>query len=126
MPIRSGVHMYINILHCLADSSRRYGEHLVEIERMFRLVQAITVPYDVMQHCFDRNMISMFIATTWINMYSSNETAQRSMLVGIPWIATQSIMHRVFVYLCVCRCACVCVTFYLFFYHSNSSLGNSE
>ena len=35
---------------------------------MFRLVQAITVPYDVMQHCFDRNMISMFIATTWINM----------------------------------------------------------
>ena len=79
---------------------------------MFRLVQAITVPYDVMQHYFDRNMISMFIATTWINMYSSNETAQRSMLVGIPWIATQSIMHRVFVYLC--GCACVCVTFHLF------------
>ena len=67
---------------------------------MFRLVEAITVPYDVMQHCFDRNMISMFIATT---------TAQRSMLVGIPWIATRSIMHRVFVYLCVCGCACVCV-----------------
>ena len=80
---------------------------------MFRLVQAITVLYDVMQHCFDRNMTSMFIATTWINMNSSNETAQRSMLVGIPWIATRGIMHRVFVYLC--GCACVCVTFHLFF-----------
>ena len=82
---------------------------------MFRLVQAITVPYDVMQHCFDRNMISMFIATTWINMYSSNETAQTIMLVGIPWIATRSIMHRVFVYLCVCVGVRVCELLSIFF-----------
>ena len=101
-----------------------FSDCLAEIERMFRLVQAITVPYDVMQHCFDRNMISMFIATTRIDMYSSNETAQWSMLVGIPGIATRGIMHRVLVYLC--GGACVCVTFHFFFYHSNSTLGYSE
>ena len=80
---------------------------------MFRLVQAIIVPYVVMQHCFDRNMISMFIATTWLNIYSSKEVAQKCMLVGLLWVATQSIMRRVFFYLCVC--ACVCVSFHLFF-----------
>ena len=97
---------------------------------MFKLVQAITVPYDVMQHCFDRNIISMLIATTWINMYSLNETAQRSMLVGLPWIATQSIMHRVFVCVCVCVCARARarVSFYLFSIIPiyRSTLGNSE
>ena len=79
---------------------------------MFRLVQAITVPYDVMQHCFDRNMISMFIATTRIDMYSSNETAQWSMLVGIPGIATRGIMHRVLVY---CVGVRVCALLSIFF-----------
>ena len=78
-----------------------FSDCFVEIERMFRPFQAIIVPYDVMRHCFDRIAISM-----WININSSNETAQRCMLARLPRIASRIIMQCVFIYLCVFVCVC--------------------